>query len=83
MTARKPDSWENEVIDRLGRIETKLDNDYRVLNGNGHPGLIARVEGVERDVVVIKAKNTTFKEWMGWLIAGAFAIMNLYVSFRR
>ena len=31
-------NFEKEVIDRLGRIETKLDNDFRALHGNGQPG---------------------------------------------
>lgn len=39
--------FERDVIDRLGRIETKLDNDYKALHGNGKPGLLDRVTALE------------------------------------
>lgn len=45
-------SFEKDVIDRLGRIETKLDNDYRAIHGNGHPGLLDRVSSVEQRLTI-------------------------------
>jgi 23S rRNA A2030 N6-methylase RlmJ len=44
--------FERDVIDRLGRIETKLDNDYRAIHGNGHPGLMDRMARVEQRLTV-------------------------------
>ena len=62
--------FEREVIDRLGRIETKLDNDGMHLYGNGKPGLVDRISKVEADVEVIKAHRSWVKDWLGWLCAG-------------
>ena len=43
------DEFQRDVIDRLGRIETKLDNDYKALHGNGKPGLLDRVTTLESE----------------------------------
>lgn len=50
-------------------IKRDLGEDYKVLHGNGHAGLIARVEALEH---AEQARNTTWKnirEWIGWLLA--------------
>ena len=40
--------FESDVIDRLGRIEEKIDNDFRILHGtNNDEGLICRVGKLE------------------------------------
>lgn len=40
--------FEKEVIDRLGRIEEKIDNDFRILHGTSNDeGLIRRVGKLE------------------------------------
>lgn len=51
--------FEKDVIDRLGRIETKqdtieqkLDNDDEILHGNGKPGLLDRVTALEMQSTV-------------------------------
>ena len=44
--------FERDVIDRLGRIETKLDNDYKALHGNGKPGRLDRVTALETQTQV-------------------------------
>ena len=49
--------FERDVIDRLGRIETKLDSDYRALHGNGKPGLIDRVASVEQRLLVTEIQE--------------------------
>ena len=43
-------TFEREVIDRLARIETKLDADYTALHGNGKPGLLDRVSKLENSM---------------------------------
>lgn len=50
--------FEREVIDRLGRIETKLDADYRALHGNGHPGLIDKHSDLEQRVRILETSQT-------------------------
>ena len=51
-------AFEKEVIDRLGRIETKLDADYRALHGNGRPGVIDRVSDLEGKVEILSKDQT-------------------------
>jgi len=46
--------FEHEVIDRLGRIETKLDNDYRAIHGNGKPGLLDDVRELQSRVQALE-----------------------------
>ena len=38
--------FEQDVIDRLARIEEKLNHDYRALHGNGKPGIVDKVENI-------------------------------------
>ena len=63
--------FEHEVIDRLARIETKLDSDFRALNGvDGKPGLIDRVSSLEEN-------RSNFKFTIGviaWIIAISLSI---------
>ena len=49
--------FEKDVIDRLGRIETKLDNDYKALHGNGKPGLLDRVTTLETNASMSNANS--------------------------
>lgn len=46
--ARRMTNFERDVIDRLGRIETKIDHDYRTLHGSiSEEGLVSRVGKLE------------------------------------
>ena len=69
--------FQRDVIDRLGRIEQKLDNDYHELHGKGKPGLIERMMDVEKDVCVIKARSSWVRDWLGWILAGGVGIKEL------
>lgn len=77
--------FEKEVIDRLGRIETKLDNDYHALHGNGQPGLIVKHEKLENRVQALAQKVDTQSGIAGklvigiaWLVTTAIALYNLF-----
>ena len=77
--------FEKEVIDRLGRIETKLDNDYLALHGNGQPGLIVKHEKLENRVQTLEQKVETQSGIAGklvigiaWLVTTAIALYNLF-----
>ena len=76
--------FEREVIDRLGRIETKLDNDFRALHGNGQPGLIEKHEKLENRVASLEHRVDTQSGIAGkivigaaWLVTTAIALYNL------
>jgi len=77
--------FETDVIDRLGRIETKLDNDFRALHGNGQPGLIEKHEKLESRVKSIEDAMKTQSGIAGkviigfaWLVTTAIAVYNLF-----
>ena len=54
-------NFEKDVINRLGRIETKLDADFRDLHGHENElGLIQEHRNLEDEVKEIK---TTYKTW--------------------
>ena len=53
--------FEKDVIDRLGRIETKLDNDFHALHGNGKPGLIEKVAALEEKVNLMMDHINSYK----------------------
>lgn len=77
--------FEKDVIGRLARIETKLDNDFRALHGNGHPGLLAEMETAKQEIALMKARQswwgTALAGWLSilaWLVATGIAIVGLF-----
>ena len=74
---------EQDVIDRLGRIETKLDSDFRALYGNGQPGLITKHVQLEQRVTSLEqtartqsglvGKLAVFLAWLITTIIAAYA----------
>ena len=66
--------FEKDVIDRLGRIETKLDNDFLAIHGNGQPGLLTRVAKLEEQQKLTASKQNWVKETIAWLVATGLAI---------
>ena len=80
-------SFEKEVIDRLGRIETKLDTDYRTLHGDGKPGLVDKLDALEDRVRDLEARRAEKQKHLG-VVAGAIgfvvnAAIALYAALRK
>ena len=74
-------AFEKEVLDRLARIEENQKRDYRLLNGNGHPGLIDKCDDLDRRIVTLEAERTAeakshhkFLAFIGWLATTAIAL---------
>lgn len=74
-------SFEKEVIDRLARIEEnieglqgKLTNDYKVLHGNGQPGLVDRVTALETSQKSKATHTGFFAGIIGFIVNAAIAI---------
>ena len=67
-------TFEREVIDRLARIETKLDADYTALHGNGKPGLLDRVSKLENSMYAGGFLYRTIVSFIAWLVALAVAV---------
>ena len=82
-----PDDTENlirEIYAKVKEIDANLKHDYRALYGNGHPGLIADVAELQKELVVIKAKQSWFGSaiagWVSviaWLITTAVSIISI------
>ncbi len=84
---RPMSSFEREVIDRLGRIETKVDADFRVLYGNGKPGLIKEVSDLCARILRIEESHTTEESTVGkhagivaWIISTIIAVAAVIVA---
>ena len=82
--------FEKDVIDRLGRIETKLDNDYRTLHGNGQPGLLSKHTDLEKRVSALEQSASTQSGIAGkvtvgvaWIITTAIALYNLFAKVNK
>lgn len=59
-------------------IKNNLEDDRRVLYGNGKPGLIDRVQKLENEFSKMNEKRKWYKEWLGWIFA-AIAFLANYV----
>ena len=46
-----------DLKSKINGMDLKLDNDYKILNGNGHPGLLSRVTELEKWVGVHEQTN--------------------------
>lgn len=70
-------TFEQDVIERLVRIETKLDNDFRALHGTENtPGLLADMEQVKTDLAILKAQRS----WWGTALAGWLSVVSWLVT---
>lgn len=68
-------TFEQDVIDRLGRIETKLDTDYRTLHGDGKPGLVDKLDALEdrvRDLETDRASKQ--RHWGATAVVAGFVV---------
>lgn len=73
--------FRDDVIDRLGRIETKLDNDYLAIHGNGQPGLLTRVTKLETRQKISEGKQGWVKELLAALLSVLALGTSIYVAF--
>ena len=65
-----------QIHAKVSEIDTKLENDYRALYGNGKPGLIADVVELQKELAVIKAKQS----WWGSAIAGWLSVIAFIIT---
>ena len=65
-------AFEKEVIDRLGRIEEKIDNDFRILHGTSNDeGLIRRVGKLESRLQSVTECSAYQRKF--WVVASGLA----------
>ena len=61
---------------KVSEIDAKLGADYRALYGNGKPGLIADVAELQKELAIIKAKQS----WWGSAIAGWLSVIAFIIT---
>lgn len=61
--------FEQDVIDRLARIETKLTQDYHALHGNGKPGILDEMKNITTRVERLENREKEQSKHAG-VIAG-------------
>lgn len=71
--------FEKDVIDRLARIENSLKNDMKALYGNGKPGLVDKVNDLEKRLEVMESKRNWVRDtiaaaaWLATTLIAAYA----------
>lgn len=66
--------FEQDVIERLSRIEVKVEADYRALYGNGKPGLLDRVNKLENSMYAGGIMYRAVVSFVAWIVALAVAV---------
>lgn len=67
-----------EIRGDIQVIKRDLGEDYKVLHGNGHDGLITRVERLERAAAARNSNLRLVREWLGWI----FAALNIWIAYK-
>lgn len=66
--------FEQDVIERLSRIEVKVEADYRALYGNGKPGLLDRVNKLENSMYAGGIMYRAVVSFVAWIVTLAVAV---------
>ena len=79
--------FEADVIDRLARIEEKLNRDYHTIHGNGKPGIVEKVENITSRVEKLEDRQTQQSNHAG-VIAGIIgfivnAVIAIYAAIKN
>ena len=87
MTDAERDRLLLSISRTLGSIETKLDQDYHALHGNGGPGLLQKMEKANERLVQLETKDKerahhygVFAGIVGFIVNAALAI---YAAFKN
>ncbi len=67
MTDTQRDELLLKIHSDIEVMKTKLDNDYRIINGNGQPGLVARVADIEKKLAVMNGSQHSVLQTLAWL----------------
>ena len=84
MSANDDFDFRKDVIERLVRIEANQERDYKIMNGNGSPGLIGICDDLQNRVLSLEVERDTeakshhkFIMFIGWI---ATTIIALYAA---
>ena len=82
---RKLTNFQQDVIDRLGRIEEqnitqfkRLEALEKSINGNGHPGLLARVQALETAQKSGDKFHAALTAWAALIVSAAGVIIGFF-----
>lgn len=79
--------FEQDVIERLSRIEERLKNDFYTIHGNGKPGIVDKVQNITTRVEHLESREKERSRHTG-IIAGVIgfvvnAIIALYAALKH
>ena len=60
----------SDIEKNISAIETKLENDFREIHGNGQPGLVQKVADLEKEVAMMKKEDKTKNDLLLWILNG-------------
>ena len=80
MTDNERDKMIMEIHADIQVMKTKLDNDWKALNGNGQPGLIARVADIEKQLAVMTGSQHSILQTLAWLATFAVAAYAAFIK---
>ena len=72
--------FEQDVIDRLARIEEKLTHDYHTIHGNGKPGILDEVKNITTRVERLEARQKEQSKQTGLIAGVAGFIINAAIA---
>ena len=72
--------FEREVIERLGRLETKIDLLTRTVNGREQPGLIHQMNNLEKRLLALEIQENSGRKQLGRIAAAAAFIVNAGIA---
>ncbi|MCI6288740.1 MAG: hypothetical protein MR727_08410 [Lentisphaeria bacterium] len=73
-------NFERDVIDRLGRMETRLELLQRLVRGAGQPGMMQKVEMLENRVQSLELTVQSERKNYGKLAAAAAFVINAGIA---
>lgn len=78
MTDSERDNMIMAIHSDIQVMKMKLDNDYKIINGNGQPGLVSRVAEIEKKLAVMAASQNSVLRMLAWLATFGLAIYGAF-----
>lgn len=78
MTNAERDALLVRIDEQIEEINKALERDYHALHGNGHPGLVSRVQKLEDWQEQAESFKQKYGSVIGWIITTAIAVFAVF-----